>query len=311
VQLGLALALPIALTAWIALRRLVPNGRVDLTALVYLRAPLNALAFRVRALLGRAPRAARVESEAKSDLFDYLSGADATAAVARTRDLEQSFDLRALRDASTRDVYRDNLYRLDILDRLVTPYLDTTAGSLRAIDAGSQDFRYATALERWLRHAGTLVPRDVALDGVEVDGHGLYPDLSTRASHADRHASLTGNSRVRYRIENFSETHDRGIDVVFAWFPFVLRYALLRWGLPLRFFAPRRFFERASDALAGGGLLVVVTHTHEERDRLREILAPMTELRVVAASPAPSRLVAYWDEVPERWVTIAEKRRGP
>ena len=44
-------------------------------------------------------------------------------------------------------------------------------------------------------------------------------------------ASITENPRVRYRVEDFCGIPDRGVDVVFAWFPFVLRYALLRWGL--------------------------------------------------------------------------------
>lgn len=288
-------------------RRAAPVGRVDLTPLVYLRAPLNQLAYWLRSSRRPSQRAPRVVHEPKENLFGYLDEPLSIQATLRALDLERRFDLHDLRGASTREVYRHNLYVLDLLDRLVTRHLDAATDSLRAVDAGSQDFRYATALERWLKHAGTLVPRDVALDGVEVDGHGIYRDRSTRADHGAHHAALTGNPGVRYRVEDFCRTADHDLDVVFAWFPFVLPYALVQWGLPLKLFAPDAFFRRAADALRPGGLLVIATHTEEERSALSELLARVESLRVIETAPAQSQLVHYWEDVPERAITIVEK----
>ncbi|MBL9024444.1 MAG: hypothetical protein JNL21_19770 [Myxococcales bacterium] len=298
-----------ALGFLLVVRRFVPAGRVDLTPLVYLRAPLNQIAFWLRSSRNPSRRPPRVVDEPKDDLFGYLEDdREALEATIRARDLERRFDLQALRRASTREVYRHNLYVLDLLDKHLTPYVGVTADSLRAVDAGCQDFRYATALERWLKHTGTLVPRQVELDGIEVDGQGIYEDRSTRASHGEHHAALTGNPRVRYRVEDFCKAKDRGLDLVFAWFPFVLPYALVQWGLPLKLFAPHLFFQRAADALARDGVLVVVTHTDEERAALAELLAGIDSLKIVESVSAQSKLIHYWDDVTERAITIAQKR---
>jgi hypothetical protein len=299
------LALAIATGLLLLARRRFARSRLDLTFLAWLGWPLRVLAFRARRALALRRGAPTLRGTPHAPLFDHLDGPRREAARARESELRARYDLGALREAVDASIYLENLYFLDLLDRLATPHLPRSE-ALRAIDVGSQDFRYATALERWLARADGSRTRRVALDGIEIDGHVLYRDLRTRVDWAEAHARVTGNPAVRYRVEDFLATKDRGLDVVFAWFPFVVRYALVQWGLPASAFAPERFFARAVDALGPGGLLVVVTHTHEERDALLELLGRLPGIgAIVGPRDAASDLPTYAELVPERAMTLA------
>jgi len=285
----------------IALRRSLGDRKIDLTALAFLRAPIDALTFRARRRIAWRRGPPNHANETKEDLFDFASPAERVALEARERDLRERYALAPLRAASTREVYRDNLYVLDLLDGI------TPAGSF-ALDVGAKDFRYAFALERWLVGPARLV-------GIEIDGHVVYADLHSRADHAEAFANEVRRSprpglaasEVRYLVADFLETDPRDVDVVFFFFPFVLRYALVRWGLPLRHFAPESLFVHAVRALRPGGLLVVVNHTEEEAAAQRAILASLP-VDVLSSRPARSALVSYAEQTEERTLTLARRR---
>lgn len=335
---GPAIAIIVAAVAIVVLRRLLGDRSVDATWLAFAKVPFNAVSFRLRRLVGwrRGPPAHANES--KADLFDYVESAKARADLTRREAaLRDLYDLAPLAAKSSREVYRDNLYVLDLLDRFVTKPMreslarresaasassaaDTEAPPVVALDVGSKDFRYAFALERFLRafasdRAADAGPLAVDLGGVEIDGHPIYPDMRSRADHAEAYAAEVeaahsggAASRVRYRVADFLDVEARDVDVVFFFFPFVLRYALVRWGLPLGHFVPDRLFEHATRALRPGGLLVIVNHTEEEVAAQRAILARVDALDVEPARSASSHLVDYFDQLEGRALTVARKR---
>ncbi len=296
--------LVVATAVFLALRALAPRGAVDLTALATLKAPFDAVAFALRSRLRWRRGAPPHPNEPKDALFAGHAPSLRAALAAREAALRARYDLAALHARSSAEVYRENLYVLDALDA----HADALPArpSVRALDVGSKDFCYAAALHRWLRHGHTSAPREVQLDGIEIDGHPVYRDGYARADHAEAYAREAGDG-VRYRVEDFLTSADRDVDVVFFWYPFVLRYALRRWGLPGRHFAPESLFRRAADALRPGGLLVVVNHTQEEHLRLREVLASVPGLTVLRAAPVTSAMVDYHDTVTERVMTLARR----
>lgn len=293
-----------ATAVFLVLRALAPRGAVDLTALATLKAPFDAVAFALRSRLRWRRGAPPHPNEPKDALFAGHDPSLRAALTAREAALRARYDLAALHARSSAEVYRENLYVLDALDA----HADCLPAqpAVRALDVGSKDFCYATALHRWLRHGHTGAPRAVQLDGIEIDGHPVYRDGYARADHAEAYAREAGDG-VRYRVEDFLASADRDVDVVLFWYPFVLRYALRRWGLPGRHFAPESLFRRAADALRPGGLLVVVNHTQEEHLRLREILAAVPGLTVLRAAPVTSAMVDYHDTVTERVMTLARR----
>ena len=298
-----------ALVALILLRLAAFWGLVDLSRFAFLLAPFNALAFALRQRLGWRRGPPRLGNEPKEPgLFAYLPNDRRTLAESRAQALLQRFDLHWLHEHSSRTTYRDNLFVIDLLDRLVPPSLLPNS-EVRALDVGSQDFRYATALERWLSRAGVDSGRKVSLQGVELDGNVIYRDLRSRADHADAHALLTGNPEVRFRIASFLEVHETGLHVVFCFFPFVLPYALLRWGLPMSEFAPDALFRHAASVLRPGGVLIVVNHTLEERDRQARILTSIPALEILVRAEAQSDLAQCLEVSDERTLVVARVRQ--
>jgi hypothetical protein len=308
--------LALATAIFLALRVLLARRRMDATALTFLKVPFNAVSFRLRRALSFRRGAPVLPNESKDGLFDAVADPTTRAALrAGEARLSQRFDLAALAACSTRDTYRENLYILAALERTVSPHASSLArraeaAVLRAVDVGSKDFSYATALERWLRACAGEQAR-VSLLGIELDGHPIYRDGYSRADHAEAHARLTGNPEVRYRVQDFLACDETELDVVFFFFPFVLRYALVRWGLPLGHFAPERLFQHAAASLRDGGLLVIMNHTHEERDRQAALLEQIGSLEVLERAPVDGVWLDYGADVPERTLTVARKRAMP
>lgn len=294
---------------WVALS-LLDFDKVDLTRLLIVKAPFNRAAFALRKLVRLPLRHVAEQNEPKQQLFSFLSSEEKRTAEEREATLRRRYDLATLHGASSQNTYRENLYCLDVLDRVRELVKARTASReeapLLALDVGSMDFRYAVALERWLR---TFTKQSILLTGIELDGHVIYRDLTTRRDHGHAHArkACSTLADVRYDVANFVERADRNQDVVFFWFPFVLRYALLRWGLPLGMFQPTKMFERARDALKPGGLLVVVNHTEEESRAQRELISQLGGFSLIANERADSDLVDYADHTSERRVLVFEK----
>ncbi|MBM4374714.1 MAG: hypothetical protein FJ095_06490 [Deltaproteobacteria bacterium] len=262
---------------------------------------VNTLRFGARARLGvrRGPPA--LADEPKDTLFDYLDAAGARRADARERELRGRYELERLRTASTRLDYRENLYVLEALERALEGGRAPRRadGPLRVVDVGSKNFAYAFALERYFRRASGGPPK---LLGVEVDGHVVYRDWRARCDYAEAYARQTGNEQVRYRVADFCALEAaEPFDVVTMFFPFVTRHALVRWGLPARFFAPARLFAKAA-ALCPSGPVVIASHTEEERDEAVR-LARKVGLEVEVTRPLRSPLVHYHALADDRFVT--------
>lgn len=278
---------------------------VDVTGLLYVLQPFHAAAFALRRWLPLRARALRHSNEEKARLFSY-AGDDARVLEKRERMLRKRYDLAALHASSSRAVYRENLYVLDALDRFVDA--SPLGRRVRALDVGSKDFRYATALARWLGRAGTRSAREVSLTGIELEGHRLHPDLRTRRDHAEAFATEVGGAEVTYEVADFLAREERDVDVVFMLFPFVLEYALVRWGLPRSFFLPERMLARVKATLRPGGLVLIFNHTEEEQARQQELLAG-AGFEILASEPFDSDLVDYAADLGERSVTVARSPR--
>lgn len=291
--------------ACLALRWVVGRKKVDATPLLFVLTPLNALAFAVRRALSWTRGAAPArQNEAKNSLFAY-AGDRASRLEEREEELRKRYRLDPLFRSSTAHVYRENLYVLDLLDRHADDASIRALSSLRsvrALDVGSQDFRYAFALARFLGASR----REVWLTGIELDGHKVYKDLHSRKDHAEAFAGQVDDARVDYQVKDFLAHREDGVDVVFFFFPFVLEYALVRWGLPRKFFGPERMFAHALESLRPGGTVIIMNHTDAERQKQLEILE-RCGFEIVKSSAAKSALVDYAEDVPERSLTIARR----
>lgn len=274
-------------------------------ALAWLRAPANEASFALRSTLRWRRGPVTLRGESMADLFAELAPAAAAAARRDADRLVADYDLVALSKAASRLVFAENLALLERLERLATawPTAHPPCSPLRAIDVGCGNFAYATALHRWLRRLAGDAP--VELAGIEVDGHGIYRDGHTRAEHMAAHAGLAGPG-VRAVVGDFLGQDYRGLDVVTLLFPFLSVYPLLRWGLPLSRFRPRRLLRHAVGALRPGGLLVVANQTGQEAERLRALLQGLP-VQLRAQVPFATALVPYAERTADRVGSLWER----
>ncbi len=272
-------------------------------ALTMLRAPANSALFALRRTLRWRRGAPVMVGQDQGGLFDYLGAADAAAAAERHQALDDCYDLGALRAASGRADYRDNLSLLASLEDLFAAGEIELPRQLRAVDVGAKNWSYVYGLERFLRYWRQPAGRQVELAGVEIDGYGIYRDFRSRCDHALAYVAQTGNPRVEYRVQDFLEFAASDLDVVTIFYPFLTRYALLQWGLPLACYQPRRLLEHAVAMLAPRGVLVVFNQTAAERDLLHGLLAELGVI-VVACEPLATKLVDYHPRTEDRWGTL-------
>jgi hypothetical protein len=270
-------------------------------ALSTLRAPGNALNFAVRQLIGWKRGLPELRNESKRDLFAFLGTKhERRAAEACEGRLRSRYRLKALQEASSRLDYGENLAVLEALERALGQ--ENLPSALRVVDVGAKNWSTVCAVERFFRHHGDQ-NRDVELDGVEIDAHGMYPDFHSRHDYALAYAAQTQNPKACYWAEDFLQFDRGGYDVVLCMYPFLTRYALLQWGLPLHLFRPERFVERLVQTTRPGGLLVVFNQTDSERTRLHELL-PRALAERARCVPIPTQLVHYGSRTQGRWATV-------
>jgi hypothetical protein len=275
--------------------------------LAFSRIPGNAFSFWIRQTLRWSRGAPALPHESKENLFAYLPDEDAAAAERRERDLRSRYRLAKLADASTRALYRKNLYLLDMLEQAWEGLgQDEGEGGMpvKALDVGSQDWHYVFALERWLRYGNAPAGRRVDLRGVEVDGYGIYPDFRSRKDYALAYAAQTDNPDVAYEVGDFLHTEGGGYGVLTWFYPFVTRHHLLLWGLPLRFYRPAGLLAKAAGLVQAGGRMLVFTHTLQEHALFLELGRAVPGLTLEREGQVKSRLVDFYRDVADRRYSV-------
>jgi hypothetical protein len=179
-------------------------------------------------------------------------------AQARATALAARYDLTAWPRLLSRAQLHENLFVLDVLDRLGG---GTTAGARRGLDVGAKD-------------GATLAARVAAgpstWDLIELDAHRRYLDLSTRRAHGQRFArAFPGCQYIGGSVVDLGGPYD-----VITWFlPFVRPGPLRAWGLPARCFEPARLCAHVVSLLAPGGCLLVINQGESERDAQAALFA--------------------------------------
>ncbi|MEO7424817.1 MAG: hypothetical protein ABI036_06500 [Fibrobacteria bacterium] len=275
--------------------------------LAFSRIPGNAVSFWIRRTLRWSRGAPSLPHESKENLFAYLPDEDAGQAEMRERDLRSRYRLATLADASTRALYRKNLYLLDMLEQAWGGLgKDEGEGGMpvKALDVGSQDWHYVFALERWLRYRNAPPRRRVELKGVEVDGYGIYPDFRSRKDYALAYAAQTDNPDIVYEVGDFLQTEGGGVEVLTWFYPFVTRHHLLLWGLPLRFYRPAGLLAKAAGLVKAGGRMLVFTHTLQEHALFLELGRAAPGLTLEREGQVKSRLVDFYRDVADRRYSV-------
>ena len=246
-----------------------------------------------------------LRQEPKDDLFAYLKGGRHDA-EARAAELYLRYDLEPLACLSTRSQYRKNLYLLDSLEKAtqgLSLHFRENRGTT-AIDIGSQDWYYVFALERWLRKHNRSNREPVKLTGIELDAYKLCTGFRSRIDYAIAYAEQTGNPDVRYVVDDFRKWREEGHDILFLFYPLVLRYQQLLWGLPLHVFDPEGIVASAAISIRSGGWMVVFCHTIPEHKRFLDLCQKNGAFTLLREGEVLSTLVDFYAETQGRRFSI-------
>jgi hypothetical protein len=99
----------------------------------------------------------------------------------------------------------------------------------------------------------------------------------------------------------------RDHDIIFIFYPLLLRYQLLLWGLPLRFFAPQKILSKAAELTRSGGWLVVFCHTQREHELLLEFGQEIGVYQLLREGQVLSNLADFQGETNDSRFSIWEK----
>jgi hypothetical protein len=224
------------------------------------RALVNALAFRLREAV-RWRRAGYAEAPA-----DVAALVAAHPRAERLRALRTRYSPR-LGHLSAANVL-ENLNALHHLDAATEGLAWAPAGTIRALDVGTQNFYAAPALHAFWGRFG-VVER---LTGIELDAHQVYVDGHSRADHAAFHAAHVPGCRfIAGDVRALSEP----VNAITWLLPFLHPEPHLAWGLPAGRHDPDATFAHVWGLLEPGGLMVLANRGELERDAQHALLARM------------------------------------
>jgi SAM-dependent methyltransferase len=280
-----------------------------LRLLAFTRIPGNLFSFGVRRVVRCSRGKPTLLQESKNDLFAYLregrEEAEARAALLHAR-----YQLEPLSRLSTAALYRKNLYLLDLLEKATQalPLPFSGGRGVKALDVGSKDWYYLFALERWLRRHNRERGEPVKLTGVEVDGYLIDAHFYSCRDYAEAYREQTGNPEVRYTVGDFLAWRDGEQDIIFLFYPLLLRSHVLLWGLPLRYYAPKKILSKAAALTRPGGWLVVLCHTLAEHEILLEFCRAMGGYGLLREGKGGSNLSDFHGETDDCRFSVWERR---
>jgi SAM-dependent methyltransferase len=234
----------------------------------------NAVDYPIRQTIRWRRRGARIAgSEEKSGIFAHLKGTEAQERENEALRLVNDYQLHDFADSSRRETYTINLFYLAMLERAFQQASVQLPRHLRAADIGTGSWPYAPALHAFLSHWQSDTPRDLRVQGFEIDPYRVHIDLRSRMDHAE--ANLQNLSGMTLSPEPFAPCP--GIfDLVTNFYPFVLLEDHLEWGLPRALFQPEKLLRDAWTSLQPGGVLFVTNQGKKEFETQKEIFADLS-----------------------------------
>lgn len=241
----------------------------------------NSIDFFIRSHLAFSRKNYREKNEPKEGLFN------SEEKILKESTLLSKYDLKQLKNNSTKQNYIENLYVLEILDSYLK--IDFKE-NCKVLDIGSKNWSYAKAEQAFFsKHTNSL-----EIKGIEIDPNRLYSNLYSR------------NEVAKFHIKPLPEAEYLGGDLknhhlkynYITWFlPFIKKYPHVRWGLPLKHFKPEENLRHAYNLLKEGGKLFITNQGEEERDIQRELCEKLNitfdDLGKIESSFNPYKIERY------------------
>lgn len=236
----------------------------------YLENLKNNIDFFLRQRLNFSRKNYSEENENKEVLFEV-------EIAEREKFLLEKYNLESLKENSTIQNYRENLYIIDVLDKYFTQihlpftinhsqssHVSPLTPHLKILDVGCKNWTYAKGEYAFFKkHCENL-----QLDGIELDANRLYSNFYSRKEVAKFYTK--GLENVNY-IEGDFLKHNGQYDFIIWILPFVVENPLIKWGLPLRYFKPVEMLKKAYESLKEGGSMLIFNQGQVEHEAQIEL----------------------------------------
>lgn len=169
----------------------------------------------------------------------------------------------------------ENYLYLDLLDRFREKAASHWPVGGDVLDVGCKNFYYAPVL-----HA---VFKPSQLNGIELEGYRLYPNLYSRYDYASYYISELPDTRF---IVADLRRHESRADLITCFYPFVFEDTHTSWRLPASQFDPAGFFDALLRNLKPAGRLLIVNQGIDEAEATRGLCQhrAMTQLSEMVVS---------------------------
>jgi SAM-dependent methyltransferase len=175
----------------------------------------------------------------------------------RLSELERHYDLNRWGQVCNRAEWQENLYILDLLDRLLGRHEGMISPCL---DIGCKNGVYFPALATY---SGS------GWDGIELDAFRRYLNLASRRDHG---RFMARPFDCHYIAGSLLELNPAQPYRLITWFlPFVAEGPLSAWGLPRCFYQPVALLARAWQLLAPDGTLLIINQGEWESQVQRRL----------------------------------------
>ena len=167
--------------------------------------------------------------------------------------LKQEYDTSLIENSTQRN-FSENIYFLNVFNKFLSK---KSAESISVLDIGSKNWSYVKSEHAFF----SSFAKELHLNGIELDAYRLCTNLYTRYEIAKFYTK--GLLSTEYIVGDFMEHNDK-YDYIIWILPFIKKYPLIKWGLPLKYFKPKEMLLHAYNCLKDGGELLIINQGEEE-----------------------------------------------
>ena len=156
----------------------------------------------------------------------------------------------------------ENLYTYEVLDKY---FSKTPRDFANILDIGSKNWFYAKGEHSFFR----TFCKEFLLNGVELDAHRVYLNLFSRYEVAKFYTKdLKNTVYIDDNLLNISQKYD-----YICWFlPLVAIEPHIFWGLPKKFFYPKKLLNHAFSLLNKNGEMLIINQGEVEAKIQEDLL---------------------------------------
>lgn len=175
------------------------------------------------------------------------------------------FSRKNFTECSNEALERNNLennYTLDVLEQF---FSKSEKKHLRVLDIGSKNWFYVKGEHSFFKS----FCEDFILNGVELDAYRLYSNFYSRYETAMFYKK--GLENTNYIADDLLNLNNQ-YDYIIWFLPFVIKEPHVMWGLPDKYFCPKKLLEHAYSLLEKNGQMLIINQGEVEAQVQKQLL---------------------------------------